>query len=272
MSKMNRKLIMIISDGGGISPLKGVHLDEENYLSFFKSPEGGAWEDHEILVYDNNNFNLNLLTTTIMTAKLKGNPIEYFLIVYCGHGFTDAETKEVYLQVGKDLNIKIDDLLAVAGKTRCLIIADSCRAICHLQEGGSIENRRLFCAKPQSATYERLCRDYYNQIISETCSTLQMVVFSNSFNETAEENSRNGGMYSYALLETAKERKRNIETKQIGDPRSFWEPINNIHAIAAEKVKKETNGRQNPEIYKGARCIKRLPFLVVPHWQLQFKE
>ena len=39
---MVRKLLLIISDGGGNSPLRGVHIDKKNFLNFFKSPEGGA--------------------------------------------------------------------------------------------------------------------------------------------------------------------------------------------------------------------------------------
>lgn len=46
------KLYLIISDGGGNAPLRGVHIDKENFLNFFKSPEGGAWKDDEISVFD----------------------------------------------------------------------------------------------------------------------------------------------------------------------------------------------------------------------------
>lgn len=49
---MVRKLLLIISDGGGNSPLRGVHIDKKNFLNFFKSPEGGAWKDEEINVFE----------------------------------------------------------------------------------------------------------------------------------------------------------------------------------------------------------------------------
>ena len=51
---MRRKLYLIISDGGGNTPLRGVHIDKDNFLNFFKAPEGGAWKDDEILVFENN--------------------------------------------------------------------------------------------------------------------------------------------------------------------------------------------------------------------------
>lgn len=86
---MNRKLVLIISDGGGNAPLRGVHIDKDNYLNFFKAPEGGAWKDEEILVYDNNNFDVGLLRVISLNERMEHHPIEYFLIVYCGHGFTD---------------------------------------------------------------------------------------------------------------------------------------------------------------------------------------
>lgn len=267
---MNRRLVMIISDGGGEDALKGVHIDKENYLRFFKSPEGGAWEENEILVYDRNNFDVGLLKIAKMNANLERNPIEYFLIVYCGHGFTEAKTKDVYLQVRINYNLRIEDLLAAVGNTRCLLIVDSCRAICGLREGGRILDRRIFCStEAQNTLYGQQCRAYYNQKILATCSTMQVVMFSNSFGETAEENSRNGGCYSYALLETAKAEKQRMEREQLTDVHNLWASIDCIHSKAAEKVKKETNGRQNPEVYIGTRSINHFPFLVVPHWQLQ---
>lgn len=67
---MVRKLLLIISDGGGNSPLRGVHIDKKNFLNFFKSPEGGAWKDEEINVFDENNFDLQILKATDLAARL----------------------------------------------------------------------------------------------------------------------------------------------------------------------------------------------------------
>lgn len=79
---MVRKLLLIISDGGGNSPLRGVHIDKEIFLNFFKSPEGGAWKDEEINVFDENNFDLQILKATDLTARLEKQPGDFYLIVF----------------------------------------------------------------------------------------------------------------------------------------------------------------------------------------------
>ena len=67
---MRRKLYLIISDGGGNAPLRGVHIDKENFLNFFKAPEGGAWKDDEILVFENNDFNFVDLQDVIAWCEI----------------------------------------------------------------------------------------------------------------------------------------------------------------------------------------------------------
>lgn len=77
---MRRKLYLIISDGGGNAPLRGVHIDKENFLNFFKSPEGGAWKDDEILVFENNDFDLDIIKINDLTARINKKPIDFYLI------------------------------------------------------------------------------------------------------------------------------------------------------------------------------------------------
>ncbi|UKI44442.1 MAG: hypothetical protein L6U16_02375 [Porphyromonadaceae bacterium] len=80
---MVRKLLLIISDGGGNSPLRGVHIDKENFLNFFKSPEGGAWKDEEINVFLTRiTFDLQILKATDLAARLDKQPVDFYLIVF----------------------------------------------------------------------------------------------------------------------------------------------------------------------------------------------
>ena len=67
---MRRKLYIIKSDGGGNTHLRGVHNDKDKFLNFFKSPEGGAWMDDEILVFENNDFDLNILRINDLIARV----------------------------------------------------------------------------------------------------------------------------------------------------------------------------------------------------------
>ena len=205
---MRRKLYLIISDGGGNTPLRGVHIDKENFLNFFKAPEGGAWKDDEILVFENNDFNIDILRINDLNARVDKKPIDFYLIVYCGHGFTDQHN-QIYFEVRLDNTnnyLKLNDLLGTVSKSRCLVIADSCRAIYHLQEGGRIADVRLFSTSEdaRNSVYADLCRKMYNDLIEATPSTMQVVYFSNSDNETANENPRVGGFYSHELLAAAK--------------------------------------------------------------------
>lgn len=270
---MRRKLYLIISDGGGNAPLRGVHIDKENFLNFFKSPEGGAWKDDEILVFENNDFDLDIIKINDLTARINKKPIDFYLIVYCGHGFTD-QNKQINFDVRPDKYLKLNDLLGAVAKSRCLVIADSCRAIYHLQEGGRIADTRLFSTSEdaRNSAYADLCRNKYNELIEATPSTMQVVYFSNSDNETANENPRVGGFYSHELLAAAKRQIDEIKTLQQHDNQSYYVSIDDVHSEAAKIVAIKTHNRQHPEVHQDCRSKARFPFVVVPHWQLQLDD
>ena len=270
---MRRKLYLIISDGGGNTPLRGVHIDKDNFLNFFKSPEGGAWKDDEILVFENNDFDLKILEINDLNARVDEKPIDFYLIVYCGHGFTDQHN-QIHFEVRPDECLKLNDLLGAVAQSRCLVIADSCRAIYHLQEGGRIADLRMFSTSEdaRNSAYADLCREMYNDLIEATPSTMQVVYFSNSYGETADENPRDGGVYSHELLTAAKRKKEEFETLQHTNNNSNYATIDEIHAEAAGMVVNKTHGRQHPEIHLDCRSRARLPFVVVPHLQLQLDD
>lgn len=270
---MVRKLLLIISDGGGNSPLHGVHIDKENFLNFFKSPEGGAWKDEEINVFDENNFDIEILKVTDLTARLYNQPVDFYLIIFCGHGFTD-ENNQIYFEVQPNTSLKLADLLSTVANSRCLVIADSCRAIYRLQEGGRITSQRLFSTSDEArnSRYSELCHTMYNNLIELTPSTMHLVYFSNSYNETTDENSRDGGVYCHELLTATKRKIKEIHNLQKHDGKSYNVSIDEIHQEAAAIVVNKTNSRQHPEIYLNCRSKARFPFIVVPHWQLQIDE
>lgn len=270
---MRRKLYLIISDGGGNTPLRGVHIDKDNFLNFFKSPEGGAWKDDEILFFENNDFDLNILRINDLNARVDEKPIDFYLIVYCGHGFTDQH-KQIHFEVRPENYLNLNDLLGAVAQSRCLVIADSCRAIYHLQEGGRIADLRMFSTSEvaRNSVYADLCRETYNNLIEATPTTMQLVYFSNSYGETADENSRDGGVYSHELLAAAKRKKEEFETLQHTNNNSNYATIDEIHVEAAGVVVNKTHNRQHPEIYLNSRSLARFPFVVVPQWQLQLDD
>lgn len=270
---MRRKLYLIISDGGGNAPLRGVHIDKDNFLNFFKSPEGGAWKDDEILVFENNDFDLDIIKINDLTARINKKSIDFYLIVYCGHGFTD-QNKQINFDIRPDKDLKLNDLLGAVAKSRCLVIADSCRAIYHLQEGGRIADTRLFSTSEdaRNSAYADLCRNDYNELVEATPPTMQVVYFSNSYGETATENPRDGGLYCHELLTAAKRLKDEIKTIQQHDNQSYHVSIDDVHSEAAKMVAIKTHNRQHPEVHQDCRSKARFPFVVVPHWQLQLDD
>lgn len=161
-------------------------------------------------------------------------------------------------------------MLGAVARSRCLVIADSCRAIYHLQEGGRIADVRLFSTSEdaRNSAYADLCRNEYNDLIEATPSTMQVVYFSNFDNETANENPRVGGFYSHELLATAKKQIEKIKTLQQHDNQSYYVSIDDVHSEAASIVASKTHNGQHPDIYLNCRSKARFPF-VVPHWQLQ---
>ena len=259
---MNRKLILIISDGGGNEPLAGVHLDKDNYLSFFQSPEGGAWLDSEIIIFDDNNFSLNSLEQLIQATNLIGQKIEYFLIVYCGHGYTDEEG-EIHFEVNEASSMALNDLRETVCGTRCLFIADSCRTICRLNEGGILD-RRMFSSECQEyPAYAALCREKYNNFILQTDPSETTILLACSFDEMSRENTK-GGLYSYNLILAAKNKIRKMRSSQIEDPSVTDASAIACHNAASNVVAERTHNKQHPEIYLRSRARQQFPFVVVP--------
>lgn len=143
-----------------------------------------------------------------------------------------------------------------------------------MQEGGRIADLRMFSTSEdaRNSAYADLCREMYNDLIEATPSTMRVVYFSNSYGETADENSRDGGVYSHELLAAAKRKKKEFETLQHTNNNSYYATIDEIHVEAAGMVMNKTHNRQHPEIYLDCRSKARLPFVVVPHWQLQLDD
>lgn len=184
---MNRRFVLIISDGTGsnLCQIQGIHIDERIYLSFFRSPEGGAWTEEEILKYNQNNLKLDYLESELEEAKQSGTPIEYVLIVYSGHGYTDLQGN-IHFKVAPDSSLGLNDLLSAVEDTRCLIIADSCRTVNF--STATEKSSYLFFALSRlfDDHYNNLCREKYNEMILATPSTIKTILFASSYDEEAK--------------------------------------------------------------------------------------
>lgn len=265
---MNRRLLLIMSSGGAGSILQGVSQDKMNYLRFFKLPEGGFWQDNEITVFDQGDFSLANIRLLKEEANRSNQSIDYFLIVYGGHGFT-SPNGTIYFEVATDRSISIDEILQEVGNTRCLFIADSCRTVAQLHEGGRLTQQRLFSETPPEARYfGELCRDYYNELIVKVPLN-HTIVFADAYNESASDTPR-GGLYSFELLSAARSFKDEMYAilNETGKVSEFLTIIE-CHNRAAIEVEKKSRNMQHPKVLQCPRSHMQFPFVVCLNWQVQ---
>lgn len=127
---MKRCLIIIGNQG---TPSKGNYLpgvsrDVNNYLSFFKSDNGGAWEDDEIIpkVYDWTSWGLYV---NILQRRLNG--LDYAIIVFTGHGYA-LKNGETYFELSEGHDVSLSTIKSWFPTQKVLMIADSCQSFVNL--------------------------------------------------------------------------------------------------------------------------------------------
>ena len=177
-------------------------------------------------------------------------------------GFRD--TNELGMQMfelSPGYDISKQRICQIMQYTRCLMIADSCRRIVPLAEGGRMPQTRIFSQSHAHDDYKNACRRIYN----EKFLSVQVGSFSlgnsASFNQAAGEDN-NGGLYSCELLKKAKDE---IIRKKNECRAAYYEPIisfSYIHSLARESVMAKTNNQQVPD-YATLRG-NQPPFVVVP--------
>lgn len=253
---MRRRLYLIINDGGMSNYLPNVKTDKDNYLRFFQSPEGGAWDDNEIELFENN-FYFNRFENHINYLRHLGQPYDFLLIVFCGHGY--SENGERFIEVRPEGEcISLSQIQDVCHRIRTLLITDSCLAI----EGGLNEVRGINGIRTFSgdAEYRELCKDIYNSAVMQTSEYSFTVGSAVSIGESAGED-EHGGKYSQILLKTAIDIIEVLKTdpKHVNDN---YASFSYIHDIATNRVISLTKGRQHPTIQM-SRSYHQLPFVVV---------
>ena len=253
-----RRLIIITNNGGKENYLPGVAFDKHNYLDFFHLPEGGYWNNDEIRLYENN-CSETVLSSYVLSLRTNGQ-LDYVVMVFCGHGYTNELGMQMF-ELSPGYDISKQRICQIMQYTRCLMIADSCRRIVPLAEGGRMPQTRIFSQSHAHDDYKNACRRIYN----EKFLSVQVGSFSlgnsASFNQAAGEDN-NGGLYSCELLKKAKDE---IIRKKNECRAAYYEPIisfSYIHSLARESVMAKTNNQQVPD-YATLRG-NQPPFVVVP--------
>lgn len=263
---MKRHLYIITNRGNAKSQPLSVDCDKRNYLDFFCSPEGGAWDETEISTYENN-FHFEAFAQHMQMLRNAGLIYDYIVMVFCGHGCIDRNG-EKWMEIRPDnsagSDISLSQFQRACEGVRTLFIADSCLAL----YTGILRKTILFSqlnefVHESTEYYRQFCKDLYNQYVTMTPPGLFIAAFASNVGETANDTGA-GGLYSLSLLEASKEyiialnnEDRYVNINMVDFP--------SIHYAAANKVSTTSNGKQHPIILGyGLRSKAQLPFIVVP--------
>lgn len=244
---MKKKLILIYNEGvaGTRSYLRGVIEDIRNYQAFFKSIEGGAWNDAEIKLF-------HKPSKEDLESYIEENAdSEYFLIVFCGHGGSyDGET---ILELDSLIDLPLGELRGWVKYSRHLIICDCCREAPEAEPIMESLNERIRMFSQGGTIGDRLkARNEYQKAIRATREGAYTVGFAASLGESAGETSK-GGFYSHSLLKAASAVAKGRDAGVV----SFLQ----CHYMAEPNVIKLSNDEQHPD-YMALRVKEQLPFVV----------
>jgi hypothetical protein len=246
-----RKAIIAANPGetGQENYCEGVNKDMESYGKFLRSPFGGAWYETEIAILRKPS--QSSLRQVVQNLSM----YDYSLVVFCGHGWYSARNQSTILQLNRSESIDSKELRN--GSRKHTLILDCCRKV---EETILFEEtRNVKTARARAFLTPSECRRYYDKRIEE-CSTGLIVLHACSINETAGDDSENGGYYSYSLI--------NAIEQWVGDNEVDVSRFSSIlsvpsaHDRATPKVRELSAQRQNPQIEK-PRAEKYFPFAVV---------
>ncbi len=241
---MNRKALIISNPGevGYDEYCEGVNKDVINYKNFLMSPQGGYWFEDEIFCVERPSIELLKLHLTLL------NDIDYTMIIFCGHGCSYDD--ETILELKKGSNICAD--LLKNGARKRTIILDCCRKEANLLEESIIYECSETIEKRTMDAFS--ARRYYDELLSE-CPNGVVVTYACDLNETAGDDSRKGGYYSYSLLQTAKKWAQEFTLIKM------HQSIVAVHEQASTLTRLKSNFEQNPQIEK-PRSAPYFPFVV----------
>ncbi len=252
---MNRKLILIANEGGEDDKLPGVSIDMKNYHDFFIRPEGGAWGvNTEIQPMMDFSSATVLHDYIMMTGAF--NHVDYWLIVFCGHGYVNAN-EDTVLCMKDGSEVTVPQIKTWIKYTPCTLIADCCREKEEIDIPQILEES-LFSDTEMKLNAEA-CRTLYNRILESLPSGTFYEAYSTSIGECAGDTDTVGGMYSYNLLKSADEIKRHLIEGRLNGGDNLA-TLGQIHDEATPHVVKMRKERQHP---CRSNNTNRIPFVVI---------
>lgn len=183
-----RRAILIGSQTPNGTYLPGVESDPRDLKTFLKSPNGGAWQDDEIIVLKNP-------TCRRVLSIIQSTIADYLFVYFSGHGY--AKTKTHRMIALSDGNIQ--DLQLLNSSPRQLVIVDACRTHERSAAIGSIPWPE---EKWHYYTGYSAARAYFNQCIDGSPYG-KIIVHATSDNQPAFEGQTGiGGEFTMALLDS----------------------------------------------------------------------
>lgn len=254
---MRRRAILVFNDGGPSNNLPGVMVDKVNYLRFLKSAEGGAWEDSEIKVYDND-CNKELLLTYINSFRL-AEQTDFWLIIFSGHGYTNSQD-EIILELSPGRECSVNDIKRATDYSRRFLIADSCRLVIRAITDSLKRERGLFSDIATDDTYRVRCRTLYMNQLKKIYKDSFNAAYAAEYNQCANDDDTAGGYYSSELLKAASTMIEGRKASYHFD--DLIVPFEAIHKIAREAVIAKSSGSQMPTTE--GLWLDTIPFVVIP--------
>lgn len=251
---LKKRLLLIYNEGiiNTQSYLKGVLADVENYQHFFRSLEGGAWNDREMKV-------LHKPSVQDVYSYIDENvDSDYFLIVFCGHGY--YQDFDTIFELGRGYELPLSDLRGMVKHTRSLIICDCCRVKPQREPiMESLNSRTVMFSEGGPIRDVGLARMIYDKAIRATDETISTIGYASSEGESAGESSK-GGYYSHSLLKAAFSKSK-ISRSMTSECSRVITSFMECHNTATLAVVKLSNDEQHPD-YSTARLSIQLPFVV----------
>lgn len=257
---MRRRVLIFINPGvqGEEDYCRGVLKDRDNYISFFKEPYGGLWNDSEIIR------KLRPAKSEVLQelCALRNDRIDFSIIIFCGHGFYSTDTESTIINLNDQNELfNSDDFKFYTGKS--IIIIDSCRVESTITEATIILEQRTF-AKAGLVSDPEGCKRLYNNRILE-CDEQVIISYSCDIGEKSYDNSSLGGFYSSrGLLNVTKElvRANPLTPRMISEDKCFIFSFPKCHELARPRVQSLSGNKQNPQIEKPTNGT-YLPFAIV---------
>lgn len=257
---MIKRRIIIITNPGEIGDehyCEGVYRDKDNYITYFKQPYGGLYNDSEIKYFDKP----SKAAIELELKSHKTDSIDMSIVVFCGHGWYSSVSKSNIICLNKTESIDSLDLRKDYKKR--LIILDSCREVhdTYLLEEKSRSFSDILKATAGKQLNADSCKYNYNKTIEE-CSDQLIILYGCSVNEVCGDDSQFGGYYSSSLLMASKDWVENQLLITNLTTHYSIRPVSIAHQEAVPRVKKLSDSKQNPAIEQ-PRTTKGLPFCIV---------